>query len=201
MSLLLYAHPFASYCQKVLIALYENSTPFEWRLLDRDDPTAWQELEALWPPKRFPVLVDGDRTLIEASIIVEHLDLHHPGPLRLVPEDARAALEVRFMDRVFDNYVSTPRSGSPTRKWRGGDGRWARISASPTAPPRRRFSTPTGRTRSPSASPPCAPTARGCWRDHRSRAWSTRRGPIGRSFPSARPIAIDQPSTITSKPP
>jgi glutathione S-transferase len=108
MSLLLYAHPFASYCQKVLIALYENSTPFEWRLLDRDDPTAWQELEALWPPKRFPVLVDGDRTLIEASIIVEHLDLHHPGPLRLVPEDARAALEVRFMDRVFDNYVSTP---------------------------------------------------------------------------------------------
>jgi glutathione S-transferase len=108
MSLVLYAHPFASYCQKVLIALYENDTLFERRMLDRDEPTAWQELEALWPLKRFPVLVDGDRTLIEASIIVEHLELHHPGRVRLVPDDARAALEVRFMDRVFDNYVSTP---------------------------------------------------------------------------------------------
>ena len=108
MAMKLYAHPFSSYCQKVLIALYENATPFEWRLLAPEDPQAAVELEALWPLKRFPVLVDEGRTLAEASIIIEHLDLQHPGPLRLIPADARAALEVRFMDRFFDNYVSTP---------------------------------------------------------------------------------------------
>jgi glutathione S-transferase len=102
----LYAHPFSSYCQKVLTALYENGTPFELRLLE--GPDAMRELEALWPLRRFPVLVDGARTLIEASVIVEYLDVHHPGPVRLLPAHADAALEVRFMDRFFDNYVSTP---------------------------------------------------------------------------------------------
>ncbi|HEX9802952.1 MAG TPA: glutathione S-transferase family protein [Gammaproteobacteria bacterium] len=108
MTMKLYAHPFSSYCQKVLVALYENATPFEWRLLAPENPQAAAELAALWPLRRFPVLVDDGRTLTEASIIIEHLDLQHPGPLRLIPDDARAALEVRFMDRFFDNYVSTP---------------------------------------------------------------------------------------------
>ncbi|WP_454831273.1 glutathione S-transferase family protein [Pseudoxanthomonas wuyuanensis] len=104
----LYAHPFSSYCQKVLIALYENDTAFEWRLLEAPDSPAIQEFEALWPLKRFPVLVDAGRTVMEASIIIEHLDLHHPGPVRLVPQHAQTALEVRMLDRFFDNYVSTP---------------------------------------------------------------------------------------------
>ena len=108
MTLKLYAHPFSSYCQKVLIALYENDTPFDYRRLEVGDEQAIAELEALWPIKRFPVLVDGERTSVEASIIIEHLGLEHPGPVRLVPEDARAALQVRMMDRFFDNYVSTP---------------------------------------------------------------------------------------------
>ncbi|HEY0659897.1 MAG TPA: glutathione S-transferase family protein [Lysobacter sp.] len=106
MPLKLYAHPFSSYCQKVLIALYENGTPFEFRLLEGAE--AVRELEALWPMKRFPVLLDAGRTVIEASSIIEHLGLHHPGPVRLIPEDPRAALDVRMMDRFFDNYISTP---------------------------------------------------------------------------------------------
>ncbi len=106
MPLKLYAHPFSSYCQKVLVALYENGTPFEYRMLEQDG--VMRELEALWPLKRFPVLVDGSRTIIEASCIIEYLQLHHPGPVRLLPEDAKAALEVRMLDRFFDNYVSTP---------------------------------------------------------------------------------------------
>ena len=104
----LYAHPFSSYCQKVLIALYENGTPFEFRVLAPDDAAATAELAALWPLERFPVLVDDGHTLVEATIIIEHLALHHPGPVRLIPEDPRAALDVRKMDRVFDNYVMTP---------------------------------------------------------------------------------------------
>lgn len=103
----LYAHPFSSYCQKVLIALYENDIPFELRMLGGDEQAA-AEHAALWPLKRMPVLVDEGRTVLEASIIVEHLALHHPGPVKLIPADRQAALDVRMMDRIFDNYVATP---------------------------------------------------------------------------------------------
>ena len=102
----LYAHPFSSYCQKVLVALYENGTPFDYRSLE--DAQNGAELAALWPMKRFPVLVDGQRTVLEASCIIEYLQLHHPGAVRLIPADADAALDVRMLDRFFDNYVSTP---------------------------------------------------------------------------------------------
>jgi len=108
MSLKLYAHPFSSYSQKALIALYENGTPFEWRMLSHDNPDVLREFGTLWPIGRFPVLVDGDRTVTEATTIIEYLGLYHPGPVPLLPADARTALEVRSMDRFFDNYISTP---------------------------------------------------------------------------------------------
>ena len=108
MSLQLYAHPFSSYSQKALVALYENDTSFVMRSLDGPDNPAMQELAAMWPIRRFPVRVDGARRVFEASCIVEYLDLHHPGPVRLLPEDPDAALDVRTMDRFFDNYISTP---------------------------------------------------------------------------------------------
>jgi glutathione S-transferase len=108
MSTTLYAHPFSSYCQKVLIALYENDIPFDFRMLAPGHERTAAEHEALWPLKRMPVLVDDGRTVVEASIIIEHLGLHRPGPVRLIPEDPRAALDVRMMDRFFDNYVMTP---------------------------------------------------------------------------------------------
>jgi glutathione S-transferase len=107
MSLTLYAHPFSSYCQKVLIPLYESATPFEYRVLGQDE-AASAEHRALWPLQKFPVLVDKGRTLFEASIIVEHLDREYPAADRLIPDDRRAALEVRMLDRFFDGYVMTP---------------------------------------------------------------------------------------------
>jgi glutathione S-transferase len=108
MTLTLYAHPFASYCWKATIALYENDTPFVLRVIDLGDPTSAAELERLWPFRKFPVLVDGETSVIESTIIIEYLDLHHPGPARMLPVDAAAALDVRFADRFFDNYVHTP---------------------------------------------------------------------------------------------
>jgi glutathione S-transferase len=108
MALSLFAHPFSSYCQKVLVALYESGTPFAFRLLDQRDPDTFAEFATLWPMRRFPLLLDGDRPVAEATVIIEHLDLHHPGPVRLIPENPAAALQVRFLDRLFDNYVHTP---------------------------------------------------------------------------------------------
>ena len=58
MTIELYAHPFSAYCQKVLIALYENATPFELRMLGPGDTPEMAELAARWPLKRFPVIVD-----------------------------------------------------------------------------------------------------------------------------------------------
>jgi glutathione S-transferase len=108
MPLTLFAHPFSSYCQKALIALYENGTDFEYRLLSPENPGAFAELRERWPVGKFPILVDNGRTLVEATIIIEHLALHHKGPFRPLPDDARAALSVRMLDRFFDNYVMTP---------------------------------------------------------------------------------------------
>ncbi len=104
----LYAHPFSSYCQKVLIALYENDTAFEFRMLAPGHEQNLAEHAALWPLERMPVLVDGGRTVVESSIIIEYLGQRHPGPVRLISDDPPAALDVRMMDRFFDNYVSTP---------------------------------------------------------------------------------------------
>jgi glutathione S-transferase len=103
MSLTLYAHPFSSYCQKVLVALYENDLAFEYRTIE--DPQAMAELKARWPFARFPVLVDDGATVVESTIIIEHLMLRHGGRVRWLPADPAAALEVRFLDRFFDNDV------------------------------------------------------------------------------------------------
>jgi len=108
MTLKLYAHPFSSYSQKALIALYENAIPFEFMLLGPDDPSIYADFAARWPIRRFPLLVDGERTMMEASIVIEYLQVHYPGPVRLIPDDPAAALEVRMLDRFFDNYIQGP---------------------------------------------------------------------------------------------
>lgn len=106
MTIELFAHPFSSYCQKALIAFHENDIPFTYRMLE--DAGVGEELSALWPMKRFPVLREGERVVLEASIIIEYLQVHHPGPVRLIPENPDLAVEVRMLDRFFDNYVMTP---------------------------------------------------------------------------------------------
>lgn len=107
----LYAHPFSSYSQKVLVALYENGTAFEYRNLE--DPAHQQALALHWPMRRFPVLVDGGapdgaQVWLEATTIIEYLQVRHPGPVQLLPDDPLQAVQVRMLDRFFDNYVSTP---------------------------------------------------------------------------------------------
>jgi glutathione S-transferase len=110
MSLTLYVHPLASFCHKVLIALYENGTPFRPVTVDLGDPGSAAELLARWPVGKIPVLHDSDRDRVvaETSIIIEYLQQHCPGPVPLLPADADALLEARLWDRFFDLYVSQP---------------------------------------------------------------------------------------------
>jgi len=129
MSITLYAHPFSSYCQKVFIALFENDTPHTLRLLDFGNPEVAAEFENIWPIKRMPVLNDEGRRVMEATVIVEYLDLYHPRRIRFVPELPKLALDVRFMDRFFDNYIATPMQRIVFNAMRREDQRDARADA------------------------------------------------------------------------
>ena len=107
MSLTLHFHPLSSFCHKVLIALYENGTPFTPKLVDLGDAEQRVAFHALWPVGKFPVLRDDARgeTVPESSIIIEYLDQHHPGKTRFIPQDRDEARVVRFGDRFYDLHV------------------------------------------------------------------------------------------------
>ena len=97
MSLTLYYHPLASFCHKVLIALYERGIAFEKRFVDLANEEDRDALEAVWPLRKFPVIHDSirNRDVAETSIIIEYLDLHFDGA-PLIPADPGEALEVRW---------------------------------------------------------------------------------------------------------
>lgn len=107
-ALKLYYHPFASFCQKALIAFYENDIPFEPTLIDLGDPEQRAKLRQVWPFAKFPVLRDEarDATVPESSVIIAYLQSHYPGPARLIPDNPDVATRGHVLDRVFDNYVA-----------------------------------------------------------------------------------------------
>src|SRR5882762_1074007 len=104
MSLKLYFHPLSSFCQKVLIALYENDSPFEPHLVDLGKEPSRSDFLKIWPVGKFPVLRDDakGRTIPESTIIIEYLAQHYPGRTQLIPADPELALLTRALDRFFD---------------------------------------------------------------------------------------------------
>ncbi|MFT3808093.1 glutathione S-transferase family protein [Arenimonas sp.] len=110
MSLVLHAHPLSSFCHKVLIALYEAGTPFEFRLFNPGDPESRASHLAMWPPGQMPVLQDTARgkTVPETTIIIEYLDRFYPGERAMLPSDPDARLDARLWDRFSDFHVMLP---------------------------------------------------------------------------------------------
>jgi glutathione S-transferase len=110
MALVLYYHPLASYCWKVLVALYESGVAFEREIVDLQDPEKRAEFMRLTPLGKMPVLVDEDagRGFPEATINIEYLAMTFAGAAKLMPEDKDLALRVRLSDRFYDNYVHAP---------------------------------------------------------------------------------------------
>lgn len=102
-----FGHPFSSYTWKGLIALWEGDVPFTFRLIEPSEADNCAEWLRRWPIAKFPILVDGERTIVETSIIIEYLQRHYGGA-PLIPDDADAALAVRMLDRIFDHHVMTP---------------------------------------------------------------------------------------------
>jgi glutathione S-transferase len=108
MNLTLYSHPLSSYCWKVLIALHENGTPFDTRMVNLGDPEAKAAFKTLWPTAKIPLLEDGSEIVPETSIMIEYIEQRYPGKVRLIPQDPHKQLSVRLWDRLFDLYVMTP---------------------------------------------------------------------------------------------
>ena len=79
MSLEYFGHPFSSYTQKCLIALWADETPFDYRMIDPDHPENMELLKRHSPYGMFPLLIDDGRPVFESSTIIEHLQAHHPG--------------------------------------------------------------------------------------------------------------------------
>jgi glutathione S-transferase len=99
----LFAHPFSSYSQKVLIALWADGTDFEYRQVPENEEN-YAELKRHSPFALFPTLLDNGEPVIETTCIIEHLQAHHPGPNKWIPE-GELGRRVRLLDRFFDLYV------------------------------------------------------------------------------------------------
>jgi glutathione S-transferase len=123
MSLKLYCHPLASFCHKALIALYEGGIPFEPVIVDFGDERSRADFKTVWPMAKMPVLRDEARghTVAEATIIVEYLNTHYPGPTPLLPADADRAWQTRMWDRFYDHYVQEPMQKIVTDRLRPAD--------------------------------------------------------------------------------
>jgi len=101
----LYGHPFSSYTWKGLIPLYASGLEFDFREVGPDQPDHASFVQASHPAGKYPVLVDGDAVVVEATSIIEHLAAHYPQAASLIPSDPQEAATARMLDRVFDNYV------------------------------------------------------------------------------------------------
>lgn len=110
MSLVLHYHPLASFCWKVLIALYEHDIPFTPNLVDLGDPASRSAFAALWPMAKMPVLEDRSRGRVvpETSIIINYLEIHYSQDVILMPDGSEELRDVLLWDRIFDNYVQAP---------------------------------------------------------------------------------------------
>ena len=110
MALALYFHPLASFCWKVLIALYENDTAFTPHIVDLLNERERAAFLKISPFGKFPVIHDDERghTVLESTIIIDYLARRFPGPTALLPEDPDRALSARYWDRFYDFYVHEP---------------------------------------------------------------------------------------------
>jgi glutathione S-transferase len=104
----LHYHPLSTYSQKTLMALYEKGFPFTPQILDITSADAREAYKKVYPLGKIPLLTGEDQFIPESSIIIEYVDAHHDGKLRLIPADRDQARKARFYDRLMDNYVMEP---------------------------------------------------------------------------------------------
>lgn len=101
----IFGHPFSSYTWKALIPIYDRALPFTFRMIGAEHPENYAVLQERTPAGKFPLLLDGDRAVFEATGIIEYLAATKPECRTLLAADPAVAAHMRMLDRVFDNYV------------------------------------------------------------------------------------------------
>ncbi len=115
----LYYYPLSTYCQKVLITLYEKSVDFTPELVFLMDDVERDAYRKIYPLGKIPLLVLDDGSWVpESSIIVEYLDTHFSDGPKLIPDDPDLSRQVRFKDRMYDLYLNDSISTLVFESWK-----------------------------------------------------------------------------------
>jgi len=104
----LYSAPLSLFARKVEIALYEKSLPFERVMVPFTQAAGYApkhpDVLAANPKGQVPVLVDGDLTLFDSTLIFEYLEDAYPAP-PLYPPGAQARARCRTIELSADEIL------------------------------------------------------------------------------------------------
>lgn len=107
----LYSGPLSLFSRKVEIALYEKGLPFERITVPFTQSAGYApkhpEVLAANPKGQVPVLVDGELTLFDSTVIFEYLEDAHPTP-PLYPIGAAARARCRLHELFADEILLPP---------------------------------------------------------------------------------------------
>jgi glutathione S-transferase len=125
----LYSGPLSLFGRKAEIALGEKAIAFERVMVPFSQAHGYSPKHpavlAANPKGQVPVLVDGDLTLFDSTVIFEYLEDAYPTP-PLYPTDAKARARCRLMELTADEilvpivvrlgYRTEPPAGDPVRQ-------------------------------------------------------------------------------------
>ena len=104
----LYSGPLSLFSRKVEIALHEKALPFERVMVPFSQAEGYAPKHpavlAANPKGQVPVLIDGDLTLFDSTVILEYLEEAHPAP-PLYPAGPRARARCRLLELAADEIL------------------------------------------------------------------------------------------------
>src|ERR1700741_3046942 len=104
----LYSGPLSLFSRKVELALGEKGLKFERVMVPFTQERGYQpkhpDVLAANPKGQVPVLVDGDLTLFDSTLIFEYLEDAYPAP-PLYPKGAKARAQCRLIELAADEIL------------------------------------------------------------------------------------------------
>jgi glutathione S-transferase len=101
-----YHNPNSPLARRVWITLLEKNLEFDSVILELNGDQFKSEFLTLNPLHHIPVLVDGDRRILESLAIMDYLDAQYPEPA-LMPQDPWAIGKVRMAQMLANNELSS----------------------------------------------------------------------------------------------
>lgn len=109
--MLLYSGPLSLFARKVEMALHEKGLAFERVMVPFTQGAGYTPKHpavlAANPKGQVPVLIDGDLTLFDSTVILEYLEDAYPAP-PLYPADPRERARCRLLELTADEILLQP---------------------------------------------------------------------------------------------